>query len=130
MAVLLTDDGISYFAGSGNKEDEESSLKILVVIRANFRHFSNPGKFWRVKFWQPGALIDAHIHLATIDDLHIQFDIVIIISTGNETCTVQSQCTSNSAAIYVHDGLKNLYRYVFHKNWDINSKVISYSGLK
>ena len=43
-------------------------------------------------------MIDACIHLATIDDLHMQFDIVIIISTENKTCTVQSQCTSNSAA--------------------------------
>ena len=50
---------------------------------------------------RPGALIDACIHLATTDDLHMQFDIVIIISTGNKTCTVQSQCTSNSAAIYM-----------------------------
>ena len=25
---------------------------------------------------------------------------------------------------YLHDGLKNLYQYVFHENWDINSKVI------
>ena len=58
---------------------------------------------------EPGALIDACIHLATIDDLHMQFDIVIIISTGNNTCTVQSQCTSNSAVMYLHDGLKNLY---------------------
>ena len=49
---------------------------------------------------KPGAMIDACIHLATIDDLHMQFDIVIIISTENKTCTVQSQCTSNSAAIY------------------------------
>ena len=55
----------------------------------------------------------------------MQFDIVIIISTENKTCTVQSQCTSNSAAIYVHDGLKNLHWYVFHENWDINSKVIT-----
>ena len=46
---------------------------------------------------EPGACI----HLATIDDLHIQFDIVIIINTENKTCTVQSQCTSNSAAIYM-----------------------------
>ena len=37
--------------------------------------------------------------------------------------TVQSQCTSNSAAIYLFDCLKNLYRHVFHENWDINSKV-------
>ena len=29
--------------------------------------------------------------IATIDDLHMQFDIVIIISTENKTCTVQSQ---------------------------------------
>ena len=50
---------------------------------------------------RPGAMIDACIHLATIDDLHMQFDIVIIISTENKTCTVQSQCTSNSAAIYI-----------------------------
>ena len=49
---------------------------------------------------EPGAMIDAYIHLATIKDLHMQFDIVIIISTGNKTCTVQSQC-SNSAAIYM-----------------------------
>ena len=57
---------------------------------------------------EPGASIDACIHLATTDDLHMQFDIVIIISTGNKTCTVQSQCS------YLHDGLKNLYRYIFH----------------
>ena len=50
---------------------------------------------------EPGALIDACIHLA-IDDLHVQFDIVIIISTEYNTCTVQSQCTSNSAAIYMN----------------------------
>ena len=51
---------------------------------------------------EPGAMIDACTHLATIDDLHMQFDIiVIIISTENKTCTVQSQCTSNSAAIYM-----------------------------
>ena len=37
---------------------------------------------------EPGALIDACIHLATTDDLHMQFYIVIIISTGNKTCTV------------------------------------------
>ena len=49
---------------------------------------------------EPDALIDACIHLATIDDLHMQFD-VIIISTENKTCTVQFQCTSNSAAIYM-----------------------------
>ena len=49
---------------------------------------------------EPGALIDACIHLATIDDLHMQFD---IISAGNKTCTAQSQCS------YPHDGLKNLY---------------------
>ena len=24
-----------------------------------------------------------------------------------------------------HDGLKNLYWYVFHENWDINIKVIT-----
>ena len=50
---------------------------------------------------EPGALIDACIHLATTDDLHMQFDIVIIISTGNKTCTVQSQCISNSVTIYM-----------------------------
>ena len=61
------------------------------------------------------------IHLATIDDLHKQFDIVIIISTENKTCTVQykQQCS------YLHDGLKSLYWYIFHENWDINSKVIT-----
>ena len=31
---------------------------------------------------------------------------------------------------YLHDGLKNLYQYVFHENWDINSKVITDGGLK
>ena len=47
---------------------------------------------------KPDAMIDAAcIRLATIDDLHMQFDIVIII----QTCTVQSQCASNSAAIYM-----------------------------
>ena len=45
---------------------------------------------------KPSALIDVCIYLTTTDDLHMQFDIVIIIST--EHCTVQSQCTSNSAA--------------------------------
>ena len=63
---------------------------------------------------EPGALIDACIHLAitksilctlaitdAADDLHMQFDIVIIISIENKTCTVQSHCTSNSAAIYM-----------------------------
>ena len=44
-------------------------------------------------------MIDACIHLATTDDLHMQFDIVI--STENKTCTIQSQCTSNSTAIYM-----------------------------
>ena len=47
---------------------------------------------------EPGALIDA---LSYHRYLHMQSDIVIIISTGNKTCTVQSQCTSNSAAIYM-----------------------------
>ena len=47
---------------------------------------------------EPGALIDACVHLAITDDLYMQFD---IISTGNKTCTVQSQCS------YLHDGLKN-----------------------
>ena len=64
---------------------------------------------------EPDALIDACIHLATTDDLHIQFDIVIIISTGNKTCTVQSQCMYKQQCSYLHDGLKNLYRYVFVK---------------
>ena len=64
------------------------------------------------------------IHLATIDDLHMQFAIVIIISTGNTTCTVQSQCTSNSAAIYMMV-LKICTGMYFMKteNWDINIKV-------
>ena len=39
--------------------------------------------------------------MSTIDDPHMQFDIVIIVSTEHNTCTVQSQCTSNSAAIYM-----------------------------
>ena len=39
---------------------------------------------------EPGALIDACIHLATIDDLYMQFDIVIIISTEHNTHTVWS----------------------------------------
>ena len=52
---------------------------------------------------EPGALIDECIHLATTDDLHMQFDIVIIISTGNKT-------------ISLHDGLKNLYQYIFDEN--------------
>ena len=58
----------------------------------------------------------------------MQFDIVIIISTGNKTCTVQSQCTSSSAAIYMNRSMvlkKFIYRYIFHENWDINSKVIT-----
>ena len=71
---------------------------------------------------EPGALIDACIHLATTDDLHMQFDIVIIISTGNKICTVHKQQCS-----YLHDGFKKLYQYVFHENWDINSKVITAS---
>ena len=37
----------------------------------------------------------------TTDDLHMQLDIVTIISTENKACTIQSQCTSNSAAIYM-----------------------------
>ena len=62
---------------------------------------------------EPGAMIDACIHLATIDDLHMQFDIVMIISTENKTCsTVQSQCSYKQQCSYLHDGLKNLYRYV------------------
>ena len=64
------------------------------------------------------------IHLTTIDDLHMQFDIVIIISTGNKRCTVQSQCTSNSAAIYMMV-LKICTGMYFMKNWDINIKVIT-----
>ena len=35
------------------------------------------------------AMIDVCIHLATIDDLHMQFDIVIIISTDCVQATVQ-----------------------------------------
>ena len=66
---------------------------------------------------EPGALIDACIHLATIDDLHMQFvDIVIIINTEN---MYKQQCS------YLHDGLKNLYWYIFHENWNVNSKVIT-----
>ena len=60
---------------------------------------------------EPGALIDACIHLATIDDLHMQFDIVIIISTENKTCTVQSQCS------YLHDGLKYCTSTYFMKTY-------------
>ena len=55
-------------------------------------------------------------YVVTIDDLHMQFDIVIIISTENKTSTFQSQCTSNSAVTYLHDSLKNLYQYIFHEN--------------
>ena len=74
-------------------------------------------------------MIDACIHLATIDDLHMQFDIVIIISTENKTCTVHFQCTNNSAAIYMMV-LKICTGTYFMKNWDINSKVIIAGGLK
>ena len=61
-----------------------------------------------------GALIDACIHLATTDDLLIQFDIVIIISTEHKTCTVQSQCTSNSVAIYLwsHKPDRHIFSFV------------------
>ena len=71
---------------------------------------------------EPGAMIDTCIHLATIDDLHMQFDIVIIISTENKTCTVQSQCTSNSAAIYMMVLFVPVAIYVFHENWDSKSE--------
>ena len=74
---------------------------------------------------EPGALMDACIHLATTDDLHMQFDIVIIISTENKTCTVRSQCSYKQQCNYLHDGPKNLSWYVFHENWDINSKIIT-----
>ena len=74
---------------------------------------------------EPGALIDACIHLATTDDLHMQFDIVIIKSTENKTCTVQSQCTSNSAAIYMMVLNICAGSYVFYENWDTSSKVIT-----
>ena len=33
--------------------------------------------------------------------------------------------SATGAATYLHDGLKNLYWYVFHESWDINSKVIT-----
>ena len=70
-------------------------------------------------------MIDACIHLATVDDLHMQFDVVIIISTENKTCTVQSQCTSNSSAIYMMVLKICTGTHVFHENWDMNSKVIT-----
>ena len=49
---------------------------------------------------EPGALIDACIRLATTDDLHMQFDIVIIISTEHKTCQY-SLVSSVHAAIYM-----------------------------
>ena len=45
---------------------------------------------------EPGALIDACIHLATTDDLHMQFDIVIIIAQG-----IKHVQFSLSVAIYM-----------------------------
>ena len=57
-----------------------------------------------------GAMIDACIHLATIDDLHMKFDIVIILSTDNKTCTVQSQCIQATVQLRIYMiVLKNLY---------------------
>ena len=61
-----------------------------------------------------------YTYVVTIDDLHMQFDIVIIISTENKTCTVQSQCTNNSAAIYMMVLKVCTGMYVFHENWDIS----------
>ena len=63
---------------------------------------------WTTLRGEPGALIDACIHLATTDDLHMQFDIV-----AQRTKHVQF---SLSVQATVHDGLKNLYRCVFHEN--------------
>ena len=61
---------------------------------------------------EPGAMIDACIHLATTDDLHMQFDIVVIREQNmySSVSVYKQQCS------YLHDGLKNLYRYVFHEN--------------
>ena len=59
----------------------------------------------------------------TLDDLHMQFD------TNNYKHREQNMYSSVSVYkqqySYLHDGLKKLYRYVFHENWDTNSKVIT-----
>ena len=63
---------------------------------------------------EPGALIDACIHLATTDDLHMQFDIVII--KHSEQNMYSSVSVYKQQCSYLLDGLINLYRYVFHEN--------------
>ena len=62
---------------------------------------------------EPGAMIDACIHLATIDDLHMQFDIVIIYYKHREQNMYSSVSVYKQQCSYLHDGLKNLYRYVY-----------------
>ena len=72
---------------------------------------------------EPGALIDACIHLATIDNLHMQFDVVIIISTEHNTVSVPLQATVQLASyMRIDHGLK---KRISHEKWDINSKVIT-----
>ena len=74
---------------------------------------------------KPGAMIDACIHLVTIDNLHMQFNYQYReLNMCSSVSVYKQQCS------YLHDGLKNLYQYVFHENWDINSKVITVGGLK
>ena len=63
---------------------------------------------------EPGALIDARIYLATTDDLHMQFDIVII--KHREQNMYSSVSVYKQQCSYLLDGLINLYRYVFHEN--------------
>ena len=63
---------------------------------------------------EPGALIDACIHLATTDDLHMQFDIVII--KHSEQNMYSSVSVYKQQCSYLLDGLINLYRYIFHEN--------------
>ena len=46
---------------------------------------------------EPGALIDACIHLATTDDLHMQFDIVIIMLNKNTLGVKKVQGQSEAA---------------------------------
>ena len=69
---------------------------------------------------EPGALIDACIHLATIDDLHMQFDIVIIKH--------REQNMYSSVSVYKQQCmmvLKICTSAYFMKTGDINSKVIT-----
>ena len=73
-----------------------------------------------------GAMIDACIQLATIDDLHMQFDILIIISTGNKHVQfILSVQATVQLRIYMMVLKICTGSYVFHENWDTNSKVIT-----